>query len=210
MQSILETQPIHPLAVFHLHNDFFVLQKTKGKVGIIGNFGIGAPVAAIMVEELAAFGVKKFISIGKAGTLQKNLEIGDIVVCEKAVRDEGTSHHYMKPSRFSYASKRLTKKVQETLKQEKVQYQNGTSWTIDAPYRETLKEARQYQKEGVATVEMEAAALFAVAQYRKLEMASLFTISDSLAELKWKPHFENPKTRQGLETLFQVALKTLQ
>src|SRR3989344_6317528 len=62
MQSILETQPIHPLAVFHLHNDFFVLQKTKGKVGIIGNFGIGAPVAAIMVEELAAFGVKKFIS----------------------------------------------------------------------------------------------------------------------------------------------------
>ena len=61
-------------------------------------------------------------------------------------------------------------------------------------------------KRGVATVEMEASALFAVAQYRGAEMGAMFTISDSLAELQWSPKFHFKKTRGGLETLYKVAL----
>jgi purine-nucleoside phosphorylase len=90
-----------------------------------------------------------------------------------------------------------------------LKYFVGTSWTIDAPYRETVAEAKQYQKEGVATVDMEASALFAVAKYRKVELGSIFTISDSLAELEWKPKFHLNKTKKGLETLYKVAVDVL-
>ena len=85
------------------HTDMYLLNKTSGKIAIVGNFGIGSPVAVQLFEVLVAFGVKKFISIGTAGTLQKNLTIGSLMLCEKAIRDEGTSHHYLKPSKYAYA-----------------------------------------------------------------------------------------------------------
>ena len=192
------------------YGDFRFLSETKGKVALLGNFGIGAPIAGTLLEELISFGVKRFISIGTAGTLQRDLGIGDIVVCDSAIRDEGTSHHYAKPSKFAYASKQLTAKIKSALNQKGIQYASGTSWTIDAPYRETVAEARRYQHEGILTVEMEASALFAIAEYRKIQIGSIFTISDSLAELKWKPDFESKQLRKGLETLYRVAIDVLQ
>jgi uridine phosphorylase len=131
------------------------------------------------------------------------------MVCEKAIRDEGTSHHYLKHSKYAYASKEMTNKIKRSLEKFKQKYFVGTSWTIDAPYRETVAEAKQYQKEGVATVEMEASALFAVAQYRNVELGAIFTISDSLAELQWKPKFHLKKTKKGLEILYKIAVDVL-
>jgi purine-nucleoside phosphorylase len=81
--------------------------------------------------------------------------------------------------------------------------------TIDAPYREFFAELEQYQKEGVITVEMESAALFAVAQYKKVKLGCLFTVIDSLAGLKWEPKFHKDTTKSGLHILFQVALNAL-
>lgn len=187
----------------------YLLSETKGQVAIIGDFGIGAPAVVTVFEELIAFGVKKFISIGTAGTLQKNIKVGSLMVCDRAIRDEGTSHHYLKYSKYSYASKKITNIIKESLKKFKHQYFLGTSWTIDAPYRETIAEARKYQKEGVATVDMEASALFAVAKYRGVDLGAIFTISDSLAELEWKPKFHLHKTRTGLEKIYRVAVDTL-
>jgi uridine phosphorylase len=190
------------------YGEFYLLNERKNQIGIIANFGIGAPVAATLLEELIAFGVKKFISIGEAGALQKHLKIGDIVVCSKALRDEGTSYHYLKHTRYACASREMTKKIRETLEKLNQKYSVGTSWTIDAPYRETAAEARQYQKEGIATVEMEAAALFAIAQYRKADMGAIFIISDSLAELEWEPKFHLTDSG-GWEILFKLAKEVL-
>jgi len=195
--------------VQRFYGEMYLLNETKNKIAIVGKFGIGAPVAATLLEELIAFGVKRFISIGTAGTLQKNLNIGDLVVCEKAIRDEGTSYHYLKASKYAYASKKMTERIKKALDTLGQKYFVGTSWTIDAPYRETVAEAQQYQKEGVATVEMEASALFAVAHYRNVEIGAMFTVSDSLAELQWLPKFHFKKTREGLEILYKVALMTL-
>lgn len=188
---------------------FYLLKGTKNKVAITGRFGIGSPVASVVMEELIALGVKKFINIGAAGTLQKNLKVGDIVLCDKAIRDEGTSHHYIKTSKYSFPSKTLTGEIKKYLDEKNIDYFVGPSWTIDAPYRETVKEARQYQKEGVLTVEMEASALFAVAKYRKVKIASLFAISDSIAELKWKPRFHGKKYRKSIEKIFEIAKEIL-
>lgn len=185
------------------------LDDTGGEIAVIGKFGIGAPVAVALLEELIAFGIDKFISIGSAGTLQKDIEIGDIVVCEKAIRDEGTSHHYLDGEKYAHASKTLTKKIMESLDRRKVKYHVGTSWTTDAPYRETLAEIQHYQAEGVATVEMEASALFSVAEYRNVHLGSLFAIGDSLAELEWRPEFHGEIAKKSLEMIFKVAVEVL-
>jgi len=187
----------------------YLLDETGGEIAIYGNFGIGAPAAVAHFEDLVAFGTRNFISIGTAGTLQKELDFGSIVVCEKAIRDEGTSHHYLKSEKYAYPSPILTGKMIDNLSKVNKKYTVGTSWTIDAPYRETVAEVKKYRDEGVLAVEMEAAALFAVAEYRKIGMAALITISDSLAELKWNPQFHSKKTDNGLDDLFKIALQTL-
>lgn len=207
MEHILKNHKTTKVEGFY--SEMYLLNETDGRVAIIGEFGIGAPVAVSLLEELIAFGVRRFISIGTAGTLQKDIKIGSLMVCEKAIRDEGTSYHYLKYSKYVCASKDITKKIIDSLRKNKLEYFVGTSWTIDAPYRETVAEAKKYQKEGIATVEMEASALFSVAQYRNVEMGVILTISDSLAELEWKPKFHSKKTEKGLEIIYRVALDVL-
>ncbi len=186
-----------------------LLSATGGRVGVVGGFGIGAPAASTIAEELIAIGVRRFMSLGTAGSLQKNLAIGDLTVCDRAIRDEGVSHHYLAGEMFSHPTPELTATFIEQINQLGHDPVVGPSWTIDTPYRETVEEARHYQQEGVLTVEMEAAALFAVAQYRGVEIASGFAISDSLAELTWTPRFSSDETQQGLVTLYRAAFATL-
>jgi uridine phosphorylase len=187
--------------------DLYLLKDSKNQIAVTSRFGIGAPTTAAHMDELITFGVKKFLIIGSAGYLQKNLNYGDIVVCDKAIRDEGTSHHYLKPGKYAYASKSLVEKVEEILKKSKIKYTKGASWTIDAPYRETVAEVKRYKKEGVLTVEMEASAAFAVAKYRNVEAGAIFMISDYLGELEWKPKFH--LTGKYLKKLFEVAKEIL-
>lgn len=182
---------------------FYILDENDLQIGICGGFGIGAPVAAILLEELSVFGIKNYLSIGSAGCLQKNIKFGTIIVCDKAIRDEGVSHHYLKNNKYAFPSRILVEKLTNTLEKKNLSYEVGTTWTIDAPYRETLAEVRQYRDEGVLTVEMEAAAIFSVAEYLNLNACAIFTISDYLTEEKWELHFH--LTKKHLENLFVLA-----
>ena len=155
-------------------------------------------------------GTSAFVSVGTAGSLQRDLDIGDLVLCEAAIRDEGVSHHYLPPAKLATADAGMTAALGAALGQVGVPFQTGTSWTIDTPYRETVAEARHYQAEGVLCVEMEAAALFAVAEVRGLQVSSAFTISDSLADLAWDPQFHGPQVRAGLITLYEAAVSALE
>lgn len=186
-------------------NEFYLLKSTKGKVGIYGGFGIGAPAATTFLEVFIALGVRTFVSIGIAGTLQPTVRVGDIIVCNRAIRDEGVSYHYLEAAKYASPSQRLTALLVQALEQAGHIPIQGTTWTIDTPYRETIAEVRQYQQEGVMTVEMEAAALFAVAQYRGVDLAAAFVISDSLAELVWNPQFEVEVVGDSLVQLYQTV-----
>jgi uridine phosphorylase len=178
-------------------------------VGLVGQFGFGAPAATSTLEKLAALGTSAVVSVGTAGSLQRDLNPGDLVLCEAAIRDEGVSHHYLPPGRLAAASTGLTAALGTALEASGLTCRTGVSWTIDTPYRETVAEARHYQGEGVLCVEMEAAALFAVAQVRGLQLASAFAISDSLADLVWVPRFHEPEVQVGLVGLYQAALSAL-
>ena len=187
----------------------YLLPRTGSQVAVIGGFGIGAPAAAIVVEHLIAFGVREVVNIGTAGALQRALRIGDIVVCTSAIRDEGLSHHYLPSAPYAHPSAALTTRLQDALTAAGRSWTAGPSWTIDAAYRETVAEARHYQREGVLTVEMEAAAIFAVAEYRQVAAAAAFVISDSLADQVWDPKFSAPSVQHGLVHLYGAAVDAL-
>jgi uridine phosphorylase len=176
-------------------------------LGVVSMFGIGSPVAVAVLEEIIVLGAKRFFNIGTAGSIQKDGKLGDIILCEKAIRDEGASYHYKKSGKYSYPSEGLTSDFRELLSKSDIEFKSGATWTIDAPYRETVDEAKQYQNEGVLTVEMEASALFTVAEYRKVEIMAAFSISDLLGEFEWTPAFHSSETGKSLETLFGAIIK---
>jgi uridine phosphorylase len=198
---IVETPP--------LHRGIYTLPSTNHRVGILGGFGFGSPVAALLMEDFIALGTTKFISIGTAGGLQKDRRVGDIVLCNRAIRDEGVSHHYVAPGKFAEPSIELTGGLASEFSERGVQYTTGCAWTIDTPYRETLEEISQYQQEGVACVEMEAAALFSVALCRSVQVASAFVISDLLTDEVWEPQMRSERTAAGLSTLYDAAVAAL-
>ncbi len=177
------------------------------EIGVCASFGVGSPRAVLALEDMIAMGGKHFISIGSAGSLQREMAIGDVVLVDRSIRDEGCSHHYVPSEKFAYASTKMVSALENSLEDKEIRFAKGSSWTTDAPYRETIEEVSRYQKEGVLTVEMEAAALFAVAKYRQVEMGSLLMISDSLADLRWDPRFADIREKQ-LE-LFEVAIDAL-
>ena len=161
------------------------------------------------LEELAAFGVGRFVNLGAAGGLQQDMSVGDIVVCEAGIRDEGTSHHYLADEKYSFACPELTESLCTVLEQKGIPYRKGTSWTTDAPYRETVEEFQRHCSDRVATVEMEASALFAVGAYRGVNVSSVFVISDVLSEEDWNQGYLSEEKLEGLKKILEVALETI-
>ena len=169
--------------------------------------GFGAPTAVMTLEELAAFRIEKFVNLGTAGGLQHSMNIGDVVLCDRAIRDEGTSHHYSPAEKYALPSPELTENLCTAFERKGIQYSKGTSWTTDAPYRETIEELRQYRSDGVATVEMEVSALFAAGAYRGVGVSAIFVISDILSEEDWHQGYHSAEKLEGLKKTFEIILE---
>ena len=135
--------------------------------------GIGAPLAGGFTDELIALGCRAFIVCGGAGTLTADLVVGHLVVPNAAVRDEGTSYHYLPPAREVSPSPEAVAAIEATLQRHHVPYVVGKTWTTDGFYRETLARVARRRAEGCLTVEMEAAAFFAVGQFRDVAVGQL-------------------------------------
>ncbi len=145
----------------------------------------GAPGAVETLEELHARGCKKFIICGGAGALTKNSKVGEIIIPVSAVRDEGTSYHYLEPSREVECCKETVEIVISSLKQMGIPFTTGKTWTTDAIYRETPDMIELRRNEGCITVEMEAAAFFAVSQYYDIPLAQLLYAGDDVSGDVW-------------------------
>ena len=97
----------------------------------------GGPGAAVTLEELHAMGCEKFIICGGAGALTKESKVGEITIPVSAVRDEGTSYHYLEPSREIGCHKETVEFVISCLEQMGIPFTTGKTWTSDVIYRET-------------------------------------------------------------------------
>lgn len=147
--------------------------------------GVGAPMAAGLLEEVIAFGCRKFIVCGGCGVLAKDIAVGHLVVVSAAVRDEGVSYHYLPPARVISAGEAGVNALVHVLEQRKLPYRIGKTWTTDAPYRETVSKIARRREEGCITVEMESAALMAVAQFRKVMLGQILYGGDDLSGTEW-------------------------
>jgi uridine phosphorylase len=189
--------------------ELFLVKKTNGNVGVLSNFGIGAPVVVSLAEEMISFGVKRFVILSWGGALQKNLTAGDIVINDSAIRDDGVSHHYIASDEYAYANNDLKNKIINELNSQNIKFYNGPTWTTDAPYRETKEEILKYQAENVQTVEMEIAGLFALGQVRNIQVASIVIVADRLANLTWQMPQDMKKINQSFEIAYNAAINVL-
>jgi uridine phosphorylase len=147
--------------------------------------GIGAPLSAGIFEEVIAFGGRKFIACGGAGVLNRDIAVGHLIVVTAAVRDEGTSYHYLPPGREVTANAAGVQALSTTLAGHNLPYRLGKTWTTDAPYRETPHIIAQRREEGCLTVEMECAGLMAVAQFRDVLFGQVLYGGDDLSGSEW-------------------------
>jgi uridine phosphorylase len=134
---------------------------------------------------LIAYGAKKFIACGGAGVLNRELAVGHIVVPESAVRDEGTSFHYLPPSREVTPDPAATAALEAACQEKGIDYRLGKAWTTDAFYRETAERRARRMEEGCDVVEMEASAFFAVAQFRGVSFGQIVYGGDLVVPEGW-------------------------
>ena len=192
-----------------MNADVYAVKKTRGKVAVLTSFGGGSPMVMELAEELAVMGTKKMILMTWGGTLQTDTKPGDIILCNRAIRDEGASHHYLPPAKYIDADAALVHELVDAIRERGAACIVGTTWTTDAPYRETREEVIQYQAEGVQTVEMESAGLFTVGEVRAVQTASVVIGMDSLASLRWQTPERLDSIMHSLEVVYAAAIDVL-
>lgn len=143
---------------------------------------MGAAAAVQLMDWLIAYGVKEIISGGSCGVLTPIKE-NVFLVPYRALRDEGTSYHYLQPSRYVSVSKQARNAIEKALREHNLQYTEVITWTTDGFFRETKAKVEYRKQEGCSVVEMECSALAACAEMRGAVWGELLYTADSLADL---------------------------
>lgn len=153
-------------------------------IGIVQGY-LGAAGSGAQLEELIAMGFEKFIVCGAAGVLKKDIQVGHLIIPYSAVRDEGLSYHYLEPSREVECNKQALECITNYLKINQIPFVKAKTWTTDSFYRETEEKIALRVSEGCVTVEMEAAAFFAVSKFRNVVLGQILHGGDDLSGIKW-------------------------
>lgn len=141
---------------------------------------VGCPACAGNLDLFHAMGITKVMFCGGGGVLDKNIEVGQVLVVDGAIRDEGFSYHYIEPSRYIYTKPEVTEKIVQYLESNSISYMRGLTWTTDAMFRETNDRIAQRKAEGAKIVEMEQAGCIAVAQFRGFDYGALIYGGDDI------------------------------
>jgi len=157
----------------------------NGKAVVLAQAVVGAPMAAAHLEELTAYGCKKYMVCGGCGVLQSDIALGHLILPVSAVRDEGTSYHYLEPSREVEMAGSAVEVIENTLTENKIPYIKGKTWTTDAFFRETPAKIKHRKEEGCIAVDMEASAFIAVAKYLNVDLGQIFYAGDNLGDSEW-------------------------
>lgn len=188
------------------YNPIYLIKDTEKPIALI-HPGVGAPLAVGFLEEAIALGADRFIACGGAGSLKSTHQVGKLIVPTRAIRDEGTSFHYLAPEADAAPTATALAAIIETMQEQQIDYECTLTWTTDGMYRETRKKIEERQKMGCGAVEMEAAALFAVASFRKVELAQILYAGDDLSGEYWDSRNWHSKT-EVREKLLELAIQS--
>jgi uridine phosphorylase len=162
------------------HTDLYRVTEGGLELGLVG-CAVGAPFAVLIAEQLFASGCRLLISMTSAGRLSELRPPPYFIVIESALRDEGTSYHYLPPAEFSKADPKLLDAVRGAFAHLRVPVEKGATWTTDAPFRETTEAIAAMKAKGLLAVEMEAAALYAFSQKRNKPVLCFAHVTNQMA-----------------------------
>ena len=155
--------------------------RTAFDIGFLAG-AVGAPFAVLVAEQLFASGCQLLISITSAGQLVPLRPPPYYILLDRALRDEGTSYHYTAPSRFSVITPETQQRLDGAFDGVGIPVVTGATWTTDAPFRETAEVIERRRAEGLLAVEMEAAALYALAGARQLAIVCFAVVTNQMAQ----------------------------
>lgn len=168
---------------------------------------VGAPASVSCFEEVIASGAKKFVFFGSCGVLDDDTVQQNLIVPSGAVRDEGTSYHYVAPSDEIVPDQEITQLLKECLERCGCPYTTGKIWTTDGIYRETLNTITERKEAGCIAVDMEYSALLAAAKYRRVPFVQFFYSADSLDHGKWE---QRDLTNYGVDRAEKYVMLALE
>jgi len=162
------------------HTEMWTVELDGVEVGVVG-MAVGAPFAVLVAEQLAVSGCSLVVSVTSAGQISPMGPTPCFVLIERALRDEGTSLHYVAPAPWSCVDPTILTQLDSAFDHLSVPVFAGSSWTTDAPYRETAAAIAAAAAEGIVCVEMEAAALYAYAAASGVPVVCLAHITNTMA-----------------------------
>ena len=164
---------------------------------------VGAAASTQILDWMIGYGTKKIIAVGSCGVLTDVPE-NCFLIPDRALRDEGTSYHYLPPSRFVNLNSRVLSNIESSLIRREIPYSRCTTWSTDGFYRETRDMVKHRKQEGCIVVDMECSALAACAQFRGADFGQLFFTADSLANLD--AHDKRGWGRDAMESALKLSL----
>jgi uridine phosphorylase len=179
LRQTSEAQIFESRPCYHTRLDTFALRGQT--VGIVG-CAVGAPFAVLIAEELFASGCKLLLSLTSAGQITPAGTPPYFVIIDRALRDEGTSYHYAPPSEYAEADPGLVALAAAAVTRQGRHFAVGSSWTTDAPFRETAEAIAAARSKGVLAVEMEAAALYTFARRAGVKVLCLAHVTNTMGQ----------------------------
>jgi uridine phosphorylase len=196
IRKFLKNHQYEIVSYFTASNGFIKAPIYKVKIGskyiCLTQAIVGGPCAAAQIDEMVGKGCRKFLAIGSAGVIDKEHQYGKLMIPTAAIRDEGTSYHYIKPSREIETDGRVVRIIENYLAENGLPYIKGKTWTTDAFYRETNDKIILRKLEGCISVEMECASYLAAAQYRNVMFGQILYAGDCIDGEFW--HSKRYKT----------------
>jgi uridine phosphorylase len=210
MKSKLLAEPLSETLFSHL-------DKSHQFVGYIANHKIlaveclyGGPLSATVLEELAHYGIKTVIGYGYAGSLRRQLSIGQIVMANAAIVSDGTSHEYLPDEKMAYPDPKLFQIFNDSFKERAIVIKTGTVSTTDAIYREYPEKIEKWREAGADVVNMDTSYLYAISKVLGLSAIYTCVVSDCVDGLSWDEGFGRAKQAMGdlQDAIVATALKT--
>jgi uridine phosphorylase len=193
-------RPFDSWACFH--TSMFAMDLEGVACGIIART-IGGPYAVLIAEQLQAAGAKLIVGLTSAGRVSPDLPLPCLVVATGAIRDEGTSYHYLPPDHQVACGSQVVPLLERELIMTGWAVRSGRVWTTDAPYRETTAQLQKWAREGVLAVEMQAASLFAFGIARNAAVALVAMVSNAVDHTG--EQFDKGSQEDGLRILKGIA-----
>lgn len=204
-REVLSHTSVVPHSTHQLGFSTLQTVERRGSCFTLAGPALGAPLAAMVMEVLVAFGAQQVIGFGPCGSLARALRIGDVLIPDQAFSDEGTSAHYPMPRRKCTPSLAVIQALKQMWSSRHTPYTRGKVWTTDAPFRETPEKMAAFTAKGAIAVDMELSAFFQVGRFYRMETGAVLVVSDELFSSCWKSGYTDPAFKQSFREATEMV-----